>query len=290
MKTIEEQACAKLNLSLDVLGRLPDGYHEMKTVMQSAGLQDAVHIRLLDEGEITVRSNFGFLPRDERNIAWKAAAAFFAVAGMPKAGAEISLQKRIPVGAGLGGGSADAAAVLRGLNRLAGGPLDWAQLETLGATLGSDVPFCLRGGARLGLGRGELLESAPPMPDCGIVICKPRFSIRTPDLFRRIDGRRSRIHPDTEGLLRAMEARDLEGMARRMYNVFEDVLPRSCSEIAVIKSALLDAGALGAVMSGTGSAVFGVFPDLQEAQAACELLQRSYRECFAVTPTREAPE
>ena len=287
MNTVEELASAKLNLSLDVLGRLPDGYHEMKTVMQSAGLVDHVSIRLLDRGEITVRSNFGFLPRDERNIAWKAAAAFFAAANMPGAGAEISLQKRIPVGAGLGGGSADAAAVLRGLNRLCGAPLDWAQLETLGGTLGSDVPFCLRGGARLGLGRGERLESAPPMPDCGIVICKPRFSIRTPDLFRRIDSRRSRIHPDTEGLLQAMEAGDLEGMARRMYNVFEDVLPRSHGEIGLIKGALLDAGALGAVMSGTGSAVFGVFPDLPAAQNACDALQKSYRECWAVTPVRE---
>lgn len=288
MKTVQEQAYAKLNLSLDVLDRLPNGYHEMKTVMQTAGLQDTVQIRLREQGGIAVRSNFGFLPRDERNIAWKAAVAFFAAADMPNAGAEIVLEKRIPVGAGLGGGSADAAAVLRGLNKLTGTPLRRTQLETLGASLGSDVPFCLRGGTRLGLGRGDRLRPAPPMPDCGIVICKPRFSIRTPDLFRRIDGRRSRIHPDTEGLLRAMEAGDTEGMARRMYNVFEDVLPRRCGEIAIIKTALLDAGALGAVMSGTGSAVFGVFPDLHSAQEACAALQRSYRECFAVTPVREA--
>lgn len=291
MKTVEERACAKLNLSLDVLGLLPNGYHEMKTVMQTADLRDDVRIRLWDREDITVRSNFGFLPRDERNIAWKAATAFFTAVDMPNAGAEIALQKRIPVGAGLGGGSADAAAVLRGLNRLTGTPLRPEQLETLGAALGSDVPFCLRGGARLGLGRGELLRPAPPMPDCGIVICKPRFSIRTPDLFRRIDSRRSRIHPDTEGLLRAMEAGDTEGMARRMYNVFEDVLPRSCSgEIAAIKGALLDAGALGAVMSGTGSAVFGVFPNLHDAQAACAALQKNYRECWAVPPARETAE
>lgn len=286
MNSLEERAYAKLNLSLDVLGLLPDGYHEMKTVMQTAGLWDAVQLRLLPQGEIRVQSNFGFLPRDERNIAWRAATAFFTAAQLPRTGVEIRLDKHIPVGAGLGGGSADAAAVLRGLNRLCGRPLSWAQLEALGAGLGSDVPFCLRGGCRLGLGRGEQLHPAPPMPDCGILICKPRFSIRTPDLFRRIDSRRSRIHPDTEGLLRAMQAGELEGMARRMYNVFEDVLPQRCGEIAQIKGALLDAGALGAVMSGTGSAVFGVFPALNAARDAAAQLRRSYRECYAVRPIR----
>ena len=122
---------------------------------------------------------------------------------------------------------------------------------------------------------------------CGIVICKPRFSIRTPELFSKIDSRRSRIHPDTDGLLAAMAAGDAEGIARRMYNVFEDVLPRRCSEIGVIKSALLDAGAMGAVMSGTGSAVFGLFPDAETAEAAAALLRGRWRECFAAQPVRE---
>lgn len=289
MNSLEERAYAKLNLSLDVLGLLPDGYHEMKTVMQTAGLWDAVQLRLLPQGEIRVQSNFGFLPRDERNIAWRAATAFFTAAQLPRTGVEIRLDKHIPVGAGLGGGSADAAAVLRGLNRLCGRPLSWAQLEALGAGLGSDVPFCLRGGCRLGLGRGEQLHPAPPMPDCGILICKPRFSIRTPDLFRRIDSRRSRIHPDTEGLLRAMQAGELEGMARRMYNVFEDVLePRRFSQIASIKAALIDCGALGASMSGSGPSVFGLFSSPDAAQAAAMRLRETYQDVFLCGPA--APE
>ena len=286
MNEIEVRAWAKLNLSLDVLGRLDGGYHEMKMVMQTASLCDDVSIALT-AGETSVESNFGFLPRDGSNIAAKAAAAFFDAAGIRDTGARITLHKRIPVGAGLGGGSADAAAVLRGLNALCGTGMDAAALEALGAALGSDVPFCVRGGSALAVGRGDRLLPAPEMPDCGIVICKPRFSIRTPELFTRIDSRRSRIHPDTDGLLRAMADGDTEGLARRMYNVFEDVLPRRCSEITVIKSALLDAGALGAVMSGTGSAVFGLFPDLPAAERAAETLRARCRETFTAQPVRE---
>ena len=287
MNSIEVRAYAKLNLSLDVLGRLPGGYHEMKMVMQTASLCDDIRITLNDSGEITARTNFGFLPKDERNIAVKAAQAFFAAAGMTGQGAELHLHKRIPVGAGLGGGSTDAAAVLRGLNVLTGAGFSAEALEALGGGLGSDVPFCIRGGTKLAVNRGEQLLDAPEMPDCGIVICKPRFSIRTPELFSKIDGRRSRIHPDTDGLLSAMAAGDTEGMARRMYNVFEDVLPRSCSEVGAIKHALLDAGALGAVMSGTGSAVFGVFPDAAGAEAAAAKLKTQYKECFSAVPVRE---
>ena len=284
MKEIDVKAYAKLNLSLDVLGQLPGGYHEMKMVMQTASLCDEVHIALTDDGVVAAQSNFAFLPTGDGNIAAKAAAAFFAAAGMDGRGARITLRKRIPVGAGLGGGSADAAAVLRGLNTLCGVGMDAAQLETIGAGIGSDVPFCVRGGTCLAAGRGERLLPAPEMPMCGIVICKPRFSIRTPELFARIDGRRSRIHPDTDGLLDAMAARDLDGVARRMYNVFEDVLPRRCSEIGVIKNALLDAGALGAVMSGTGSAVFGLFPDSEKAEAAAAAMRERWRESYAAQP------
>lgn len=284
METIEVKAYAKLNLSLDVLGRLEGGWHEMRTVMQSVSLCDTVCLALTEGGGISARSNFSFLPGDGRNIAVKAARAFFAAAGMEGRGLTIRLEKRIPVGAGLAGGSADAAAVLRGLNALAGAPLSREALAELGAGLGSDVPFCLRGGTCLATGRGEKLEPLPPLADCGVVICKPAFSIRTPDLFARIDGRRSRIRPDTDGLVSALGALDVPGVARRMYNVFEDVLPARCGEIAVIKRKLLSAGALGAVMSGTGSAVFGLFRDADAAEAARAALARDYRECFAGVP------
>ena len=284
MSGIEIKAYAKLNLSLDVLGILPGGYHEVKTVMQTASLCDEIRIDLNKSGEVSVRTNFSFLPKDERNIAAKAARAFFAAAEMNGYGAELTLKKRIPVGAGLGGGSADAAAVLRGLNDLTGVGFSQSQLEELGGTLGSDVPFCICGGTRLGMGTGDQLSPAPIIPACCFVICKPRFSVRTPDLFAKIDSRRSRIHPDTEGLLATMRDGDLAGMARRMYNVFEDVLPRRCSEIGTIKNEMLDAGALGAVMTGTGSAVFGVFTDQESARTAAEVLGRNYRECFVASP------
>jgi len=284
MTAIDGKAYAKLNLSLDVLGTLPGGWHEMKMVMQSASLCDDVHIERNDTGAVTMETNFGFLPRDGRNIAVKAAEAFFAAAGMTGCGAHIVLHKRIPVGAGLGGGSTDAAAVLRLLNTMCETGFSRERLEELGGGLGSDVPFCVAGGTGLATNRGEVLSPVAPMPQCGLVICKPRFSIKTPELFARIDDRRSRIHPDTDGLIAAIEAKDTVGITRRMYNVFEDVLPRRCAEVGVIKNRLLDSGALGAVMTGTGSAVFGIYSDFAAAETAAEALKEHYRESFAAKP------
>ena len=289
METIQEKACAKLNLSLDVLGKLAGGYHEMKMVMQSVSLCDDVRMELNDSGRITLRSNFGFLPGDERNIAVRAAREFFTVSGLRNPGLSIRLKKRIPVGAGLGGGSTDAAAVLRGLNQMYGAPFTREELEKLGERLGSDVPFCVAGGTRLATGRGEILAPLPPLPDCGVVICKPPFSIRTPDLFARIDSRRSRIHPDTAGIESALAEGSVEGVARRMYNVFEDVLPGRCGEITVIRERLLDAGALGAIMTGTGSAVFGLFSDMAEAERARATLGQHYTECYTAMPAKILP-
>lgn len=290
MRETHERAYAKLNLSLDVLGTMPDGYHEMCMVMQSASLFDDVQVKLTDSGERSVRSNFGFLPRDGRNIALRAAEAFCAAAGLPGQGVEIALRKRIPVGAGLAGGSTDAAAVLRALDRLLGTRFSRAELEALGGTLGSDVPFCVAGGTQLAAGRGDRLTDLAAFPRCGIVICMPRFSIKTPELFARIDGRRSRVHPDTDGLISAAAAGDLRGAAQRMYNVFEDVLPRRSREILDIKRRLLDAGALGAVMTGTGSAVFGLFEDGTAAKPAAAALRADYRAVFTAGPTERLME
>ena len=285
MRETHERAYAKLNLSLDVLGKMPDGYHEMCMVMQSASLFDDVQVKLTDSGERSVRSNFGFLPRDGRNIALRAAEAFCAAAGLPGQGVEITLRKRIPVGAGHAGGSTDAAAVLRALDRLLGTRLSRAELEALSAPLGSDVPFCVAGGTQLAAGRGDRLTDLAAFPRCGIVICMPRFSIKTPELFARIDDRRSRVHPDTDGLIAAAAAGDLRGAAQRMYNVFEDVLPRRSREILDIKRRLLNAGALGAVMTGTGSAVFGLFEDEAAAKPAAAVLRADYRAVFTAGPT-----
>ena len=284
MIEICEKAYAKINISLDVLGTLPNGYHEMSMVMQSVSLWDDVDIRLSGTGEVCCLSDAAFLPRGDGNIAVRAAKAFFEAAGIKNTGAEIRLTKRIPVCAGLGGGSSDGAAVLRGLNRLCGRPLSRAELETVAASVGSDIPFCVAGGTQLATGTGTTLRNLPALPQCGIVICKPPFAIRTPELFAKIDSRRSRLHPDTAGILSALERGELEGIARRMFNVFEDVLPRSAGEIAHLKSELLSLGALGSVMSGTGSALFGVFSDPEKAEKACDVLKNAVKECYAVRP------
>jgi 4-diphosphocytidyl-2-C-methyl-D-erythritol kinase len=278
-------ACAKLNLSLDVTGLRPDGYHEMRMVMQSVSLCDDVELSLRADGQITVLSGLRYVPNDERNIAVKAAKLFFESRGITDTGADIVLRKRIPVCAGLAGGSADGAAVLRGLAEITGEKISEDELEALGGQLGSDVPFCVRGGTVLAEGRGEILSDLPALPDCHIVICKPEFSISTPFLFRELDKHELRCHPDTAGIIGLLGNGDLARLSRRMYNVFEDVLPRRCGEVAQIKGALLDNGALGSIMSGTGSAVFGIFDSENAAKRAHDALSGSYRECFLARPT-----
>ena len=265
-------ARAKINLSLDVVGRREDGYHEMYMVMHSLELCDRVTLRPGGEG-VRVRCSAGFIPSDERNLAAKAALAFWRRTGLEPRPLEIALDKVIPVCAGLAGGSSDAAAVLRALNELCRAGLSTGELCRIGEEVGSDVPYCVLGGTALARGRGEDLTPLPPLPPCRVVVAKPDFSVSTPALFARLDGSRLRRRPDTRGLIRALEEGDLGGVARRMYNVFEDVLPRrSAARVEQVKQVLIQAGALGAAMSGTGSAVFGLFDGEEEAgQAAQEL-------------------
>ena len=283
---LELNAYAKLNLSLDVTGRRPDGYHEMKTVMVSVSLCDELTLRLTDDGAVRAQCSLPYVPTDGSNLACRAARLFFDRTGQPGLGAALDIRKRIPVGAGMAGGSTDAAAVLRGLNDRFGAPLDAAALAALGRELGSDVPYCLAGGAALGVGRGDELTPLAPMPDCAVVICKPWFPISTPALFQRIDQEKLRCHPDTEALCGALARGDLPSLARRMYNVFEDVLPRRCAAVLEIKRKLLELGALGAVMTGTGSAVFGLFDDDDAAHRAQETLHAEYRDCFLARPVQ----
>lgn len=278
MDTIREKAWAKLNISLDVAERRPDGYHDMTMVMQTVSLCDEVSIQFTDTGRVQARSNLCFIPGDERNLAVRAALQYLRAAGKEGQGLLITLDKRVPVGAGMGGGSSDAAAVLRALNRHYAA-LSPEELELLSASVGSDVPFCVRGGTALATGRGEKLRSLPDLPDCGFVICKPEFSISTPELFRKLDQSGARCHPDTAGIIGALEAGELEQLCRRMYNVFEDVDDRRLRTVKEIKSRLLDCGALSAVMTGTGSAVFGVYRPGAAPDAAVEALRRDYGFC-----------
>ncbi|HBD85973.1 MAG TPA: 4-(cytidine 5'-diphospho)-2-C-methyl-D-erythritol kinase [Clostridiales bacterium] len=279
MTAAMEKAYAKLNLSLDVLGKRPDGFHDLRMVMQSAALCDDVHVTLTNGG-FSAETDRDYIPCDDRNSALKAAKAFFAAAGIRDGGAAIRIKKRIPVCAGLGGGSSDAAAVLRALNRLTGAGLSARQLEAVAEGVGSDVPFCVSGGTALAQGRGERITPLPPLPACAVVICMPNFTASTPELFSRIGSRASRCRPDTDGMVKAIEAGDLAGVARRMYNVFEDVLGRRAADVRGMKNRLLDSGALGAVMSGTGSAVFGLFETDSAAAKARDALAEGCREVF----------
>ena len=273
--TVREKAYAKLNISLDVCGRRPDGYHEMVMPMQTVSLCDELTLRFEGEG-VRARSNLRYVPGDERNLAVRAAKRYLEAAGEPEPGLLIELNKRIPVGAGMGGGSADAAAVLRALNRLNGERLSREELTALAGEIGSDVAFCLLGGTMLATGRGEELSPLPPLPPCRIVIVKPGFSISTPELFRQLDRAPIRCHPDTAGLIAAMREGDLAGVCRRLYNVFEDVDDRRMRTIRQIKGGLLDGGALGAVMTGTGSAVFGLFSDAEAAERCSAQMRKEY--------------
>ena len=280
MKSINEKAFAKINISLDVIGKRPDGYHEMLMVMQSVTLSDDVYVELRQGSEVTAQTNLRFIPCDDRNLAVRAAKVFFKAQGISDTGAFIRIKKNIPVGAGMAGGSSDAAAVLRALNTLYGKPYDRDGLEALAAGIGSDVAFCVSGGTVLATGRGEMLLPLPSLPDCNIVVCKPEFSISTPELFRKLDSVKLRCHPDSAGICEALIDGDLSKLARRMYNVFEDVPDRRMSSIAEIKNRMLDCGALGAIMTGTGSAVFGIFPDRQSAEATKKTLSAEYKSVF----------
>ena len=269
-----ESAYAKLNLALDILGRRPDGYHDMRMVMQSIDLADQVTLSPRQEPGISVNTDLPYLPTGEGNIAAKAASRFFEATGLPFPGFDIDILKQIPVCAGMAGGSSDGAAVLRILRRLYAPDMTEERLEEIGALVGSDVPYCVRGGTALAEGRGERLTDLPALPPCWLAVCKPPCSISTPELFSLVRLKKLRCHPDTAGMIAALERGDLEGVARRMYNVFEDVLPRRYVQVFEIKSALLGLGAISASMTGSGPTVFGLFRDREPAEQAADALRR----------------
>ncbi len=278
---MEIQAFAKLNLTLDILGKREDGYHDLRMVMQSITLADTLTLEENQGEGLRVSANLRFLPTGEKNLAAAAALRFWEALGREPEDLDIRIEKRIPVCAGMAGGSSDAAAVLRALNQRAGAPFSPKELARLGERVGSDVPYCVLGGTALAEGRGEVLTPLPPLPRCWVVACKPDFPISTPELFAQADRVKLRRRPDTAGLVAALEAGDLGGVARRMYNVFEDVLPaRLYTRVAEIKNDLIQCGALGANMSGSGPTAFGLFDRLEAAQEARACLAQRYRDTF----------
>ena len=278
---MEIQAFAKLNLTLDILGKREDGYHDLRMVMQSITLADTLTLEENQGEGLRVSANLRFLPTGEKNLAAAAALRFWEALGREPENLDIRIEKRIPVCAGMAGGSSDAAAVLRALNQRAGDPFSPRELARLGERVGSDVPYCVLGGTALAEGRGEVLTPLAPLPRCWVVACKPDFPISTPELFAQADRVKLRRRPDTAGLVAALEAGDLGGVARRMYNVFEDVLPaRLYTRVAEIKNDLIQCGALGANMSGSGPTAFGLFDRLEAAQEARACLAQRYRDTF----------
>jgi len=281
-------AFAKINLTMDVTGRREDGYHEVRTVMQSLELGDSVTIDVSEGSGVRFYSETKYLPSDSRNNAVKAAELYVAAAlergGNCSGSVTINCVKRIPICGGLGGSSTDAAAVLKLMNQRFG-IFSSDELAGLSARLGADTPFLMRGGAALGTGIGDVLEPLPSMPNCGIVVVKPRFSGITSELFAKIDSVKLKAHPDTDGMVAAIREGDLRGIARRLYNVFEEVLsPQQQRMVNSAKRKLLDRGAIGASMSGSGAAVFGLFDDITAARAAFTSLKEKGVECYLTRP------
>ena len=288
MRNETVKACAKLNLTLDILRKRSDGYHDLAMVMQSVDLADRITLRETDSGRIDCRCSSEQLPCDERNHAVKAAMLFFEALGEPCRGLDIEIIKSIPDAAGMAGGSSDAAAVLRCLRRWYAPEMPAELLAALALKIGSDVPYCLRGTTALAEGRGEILSDLSPLPDCSIVICKPDFPISTKELYGAVQVDKIAVHPDTQGMISALKNRDLHGISSRLANVFESVLPEKYAEVFAIKEALLHLGAVGSAMSGSGPAVFGIFEDEALAERALQSLRGSYKNTFLAHPVLSA--
>ncbi len=284
MKTLN--APAKVNLALNILGTRPDGFHNMRMVMQTISLRDTVTVEETEAG-FDLHTDGDFIPAGKKTLEQRASEAFFATIGKPMPGLRVTLEKVTPAYAGLGGGSADVAALLRILREKYAPELPTTELERIGFTVGSDMPFCVRGGTALAKGRGEVLTDLPPLPDCWFVLCKPDFGIPTPSLFALVDGGELTCRPDIEGMRMSLEAGDLVGVARRLGNVFEEVLPEEYHTVFKIKRRLLECGALNAAMSGSGPTVFGIFTEQETARQAAEILKQDYRQTYLAVPVKK---
>ena len=278
------QARAKINLTLDVTGRREDGYHTVQMVMQSVALHDTIRVAVT-QGErkprgILLTCNLPYLPVDERNLAYRAAELFYQETDALPGTCEIHIEKRIPMAAGLAGGSSDAAAVLRALAALHNVCLTDDELCAMVLKLGADVPYCLRGGTMLAEGIGEELTALSPMPHCWVVLCKPPFAVSTKDAYREMDEVSIRQRPDTKGMIRALEKGDYHGVASRLSNVMELVTAAKRRQIGEIKSFLTENGADGTLMSGSGPTVYGLFSDEGRARTAAKMLSRRFADTF----------
>ena len=268
------QAFAKINLGLDVLGKREDGYHEVRMIMQTIRMYDQLDMRKSVEPGIHLTTNKKYIPVDENNLVWRAAKLMMDTCGIIE-GVSIHLHKVIPVAAGMAGGSSDAAATLVGMNRLFHCGLSKEKLMELGVQIGADVPYCVLRGTALAEGIGEKLAVLPPMPDCWILIGKPGISVSTKYVYTTLDLNTDTVHPDIDGMKKALEDGNLYGITERMGNVLQDVTIPAYPEVERIKEQMKTLGAVNAMMSGSGPTVFGIFDNEEKAQKACQKLRES---------------
>lgn len=268
------QAFAKINLGLDVLGKREDGYHEVRMIMQTIRMYDQLDMRKSVEPGIHLTTNKKYIPVDENNLVWRAAKLMMDTCGIME-GVSIHLHKVIPVAAGMAGGSSDAAATLVGMNRLFHCGLSKEKLMELGVQIGADVPYCVLRVTALAEGIGEKLTVLPPMPDCWILIGKPGISVSTKYVYTTLDLNTDTVHPDIDGMKKALEDGNLYGITERMGNVLQDVTIPAYPEVERIKEQMKALGAVNAMMSGSGPTVFGIFDNEEKAQKACQKLRES---------------
>ena len=274
MNEIRLKAFAKINLGLDVLGKREDGYHELKMVMQTVNLYDRITVRREKKDEITVRTNLPYLPKDSHNLAYKAADLLKQEFGL-KDGVSIHIQKHIPVAAGLAGGSSNGAAVLYAMNRLFELGLSMEELKRRGVRIGADVPYCLMRGTALAEGIGDKLTRLPCPPDCYVVLAKPSISVSTKFVYENLRIDEIEKHPDIDGMVEAIREEDLAGIVNRMGNVLETVTGKHYPVIGQLTRLFMEEGALGALMSGSGPTVFGLFDTQETAQKAFDKIRKS---------------
>ena len=279
------QAFAKINLGLVVLGKREDGYHEVRMIMQTIRMYDQLDMRKSVEPGIHLTTNKKYIPVDENNLVWRAAKLMMDTCEIIE-GVSIHLHKVIPVAAGMAGGSSDAAATLVGMNRLFHCGLSKEKLMELGVQIGADVPYCVLRGTALAEGIGEKLTVLPPMPDCWILIGKPGISVSTKYVYTTLDLNTDTVHPDIDGMKKALEDGNLYGITERMGNVLQDVTIPAYPEVERIKEQMKTLGAVNAMMSGSGPTVFGIFDNEEKAQEACQKLweSRSCQQVFLTVP------
>ena len=270
MDNISLKALAKINLGLDVVRRRDDGYHEVRMIMQTINLFDRLEIKKIKESAIKIHTNLFFLPVNENNLVYKAAKLL-----IDEFGVSVGLTKKIPVAAGMAGGSTDAAAMLFGMNRLFGLGLSKKQLMERGVKIGADVPYCIMRGTALAEGIGDKLSPLPEMVKCPVLIAKPQISVSTKFVYQNLKLDDKTVHPDIDRLIEDIRNKDLKAVSDHMGNVLESVTIPNYPVISQIKEQMMDSGAVGSMMSGSGPTVFGLFDDSRTAQLAFGKIKRS---------------